>query len=188
MNSGPIPLLGICAWGSDTGKTTLLTGLIPALALQGYRASVIKHAHHAFDIDHPGKDTYRIRAAGAVQTLIGSRQRWALMTELSHVAPDRQEPDLAELLAQLDPGLADIVLVEGFKQAPIPKIEVYRPDLGRPLLADDDPYIIAIASDAHVDTLLPVLNLNEPAQIASFIIARYGRDKTSRTDSSRSSP
>lgn len=179
IGSGSIPLLGICAWGSDTGKTTLLTGLIPALAAQGRRVSVIKHAHHAFDIDHPGKDTYRIRAAGAVQTLIGSRQRWALMTELSHIDPDRQEPDLAELLAQLDPDIADIVLVEGFKQAPIPKIEVYRPSLGRPLLADSDPGIIAIASDGTVDTHLPVLNLNDPAEIASFITARYGSVKIS---------
>lgn len=178
LEFSPVPLLGICASGSNIGKTTLLTALIPALAGRGCRVSVVKHAHHAFDIDHPGKDTYRIRAAGAVQTLIGSRQRWALMTELSHIAPEQQEPDLAELLAQLNPGLIDLVLVEGFKHAPIPKIEVFRPDLDRPLLATHDHAIIAIAADGAVDTPLPLLNLNAPDEVADFIMARFNLGKT----------
>lgn len=169
VTRGAIPLLGICASSSGMGKTTLLTGLIPALSALGHKVSVIKHAHHTFDIDHPGKDTYRIRAAGAAQTLIGSRQRWALMTELSQANNARQEPDLAELLAQLDPAMADIVLVEGFKHEPIPKIEVYRPVLDRPLLAAHDRSIIAVAADSAVDTLLPVLDLNDPAAIARFV-------------------
>jgi len=163
------PVLGICAHGSGTGKTTLLTQLIPALAAAGLKVSFIKHAHHAFDIDHPGKDTFRIRESGAVQTLIGSRHRWALMTELSHIAPDRQEPDLAELLTHLDASIVDLVLVEGFKQEPIPKIEVYRPSMGRPLLAASDPHIIAVAADGVVDTPLPVLDLNNAGDIATFV-------------------
>ena len=169
MITSPIPLLGFCAWGSNTGKTTLLTQLIPALALRGLRVSVIKHAHHAFDIDHPGKDSYRIRESGAVQTLLGSSKRWALMTELSHIDPARQEPDLAELLTHMDYSLADIILVEGFRQEAIPKIEVYRLSLDRPLLANTDPHVIAVASDGHVPTRLPVLDLNAPLAIAEFV-------------------
>ncbi|OIQ80142.1 molybdopterin-guanine dinucleotide biosynthesis adapter protein [mine drainage metagenome] len=171
IGPGRIPLLGICASGSGIGKTTLLTALIPALAAQGFRVSVVKHAHHAFDIDHPGKDSYRIRESGAVQTLIGSRLRWALMTELSRLAPDQPEPDLEQLLMQMDTSLVDMILVEGFKQAPIPKIEVYRPSLGKPLLAEHDANIIAIAADGIVQTSLPVLDLNDPAAIARFVIS-----------------
>jgi molybdopterin-guanine dinucleotide biosynthesis protein B len=168
--SAPIPLLGFCAWGSGVGKTTLLTHLIPALSVQGLRISVVKHAHHSFDIDHPGKDSYRIRKSGAVQTLLGSRERWALMTELSHIEPAQPEPDLAALLTHMDTSIADIILVEGFKQAPIPKIEVYRPSLGNPLLAERDPHVIAVASDGPAPTDLPVLNLNDPAAIAGFVL------------------
>jgi molybdopterin-guanine dinucleotide biosynthesis protein B len=162
-------VLGICASGSGIGKTTLLTQLVPALAARGLKVSFIKHAHHAFDIDHPGKDTYRIRESGAVQTLIGSRHRWALMTELSHTDPDRQEPDLAELLPHIDTSIVDLILVEGFKQEPIPKIEVYRPSVGAPLLAASDPTIVAVASDGNVNTLLPVLDLNNADDIAMFV-------------------
>jgi len=160
-----IPLLGICAYGSGCGKTTLLTSLIPALQERGIRTSIIKHAHHSFDIDHPGKDSYRLRAAGAVQTLLGSSKRWALMTEFA----DEREPQLDELAALLDPSLADLVLVEGFKQARIPKIEVHRPSLGLPLLAQHDPLIIAIASDAAIDTRLPVIDLNNASEVAAFV-------------------
>lgn len=160
-----IPLLGICAYGSGCGKTTLLTQLIPALQELGIRVSIIKHAHHSFDIDHPGKDSYRLREAGAVQTLLGSSKRWALMTEFAH----EREPQLEELAAQLDPALADLVLVEGFKQAHIPKIEVHRPNLGHPLLALQDPMIIAIATDAPIDTRLPVLDLNNASEVAAFV-------------------
>lgn len=162
-----IPLLGFCASTSGMGKTTLLTRLIPQLTDRGLRVSIIKHAHHSFDVDHPGKDSYRLRAAGAVQTLLGSRRRWALMTEL---APIAGEPDLATLAAKLDPGLADIVLVEGFKGATIPKIEIHRPALGAPLLAASDSGIIAVASNAPVATTLPLLDLDDPAAIADFVI------------------
>jgi molybdopterin-guanine dinucleotide biosynthesis protein B len=160
-----IPLLGICAYGSGCGKTTLLTRLIPALQNRGIRISIIKHAHHSFDIDHPGKDSYRLREAGAVQTLLGSSKRWALMTEFTH----EREPQLEELAAQLDPAMADLVLVEGFKQARIPKIEVHRPILSHPLLAQHDPLIIAIAADAPINTPLPVLNLNDANEVAAFV-------------------
>ncbi len=161
------PLLGICAASSNTGKTTLLIGLIPALLRAGCRVSVIKHAHHRFDIDHPGKDTYRIREAGAVQTLIGSRQRWALMTELDGTA---EEPDLATLATQLDPTAADLVLVEGFRHERIPKLEVFRPSMQQPLLADNDPDIIAVASDEAFQHRLPVLPLNDHDSIARFLL------------------
>jgi len=179
MTASHTPLLGICASGSGIGKTTLLTRLVPALALLGCKVSVIKHAHHGFDIDRPGKDTYRIREAGAVQTLIGSRQRWALMTELSHIEPARDEPDLAELVAQLDHALVDIVLVEGFKHEPIPRIEVFRPSLKRDLLAQHDPHIIAIATDEPFASALPLLDLNDPAMVARFIVDRFISKPTS---------
>ncbi len=160
-----LPIIGICAAGSNAGKTTLITQLIPELAKLGLRVSVIKHAHHQFDIDHKGKDSYQIREAGAVQTLIASNKRWALMTELA------QEPDLADLLAKLDNRYADLVLVEGFKQADIPKIEVHRPSLNMPLLALQDANIVAVASDAKLNlTRIPILDLNNIAAIAAFLI------------------
>lgn len=171
MIRSDVPMLGFCAWGSGVGKTTLLTSLIPVLLLHGLRISVIKHAHHTFDIDHPGKDSYRLRESGAVQTLLGSRQRWALMTELSHVEPQRQEPRLAELLTHMDTSLADLILVEGFKQEAIPKIEVYRPSLDHPLLADQDPQVIAVAADGAAPTKLPVLDLNDPVAIGEFVVS-----------------
>lgn len=166
-----VPLLGFCSAGSGAGKTTLLASLIPVLTQHGLRISAIKHAHHAFDIDYPGKDSYRLREAGAVQTLLGSRHRWALMTELARTDNTEQpEPTLAQLLAHIDTSLADLVVVEGFKSAFIPKIEVYRAALNMPLLADDDANIIAIASDAPVASTLPVLDLNNAPVIAQFIM------------------
>ena len=161
----PLPIIGICAAGSNAGKTTLITQLIPELAKLGLRVSVIKHAHHQFDIDHKGKDSYQIREAGAVQTLIASNKRWALMTELA------QEPDLDDLIAKFDNRYADLILVEGFKQANIAKIEVHRPSLNMPLLATQDSNIVAVASDAALElTHIPVLDLNNIAEIAAFII------------------
>ena len=166
-----VPLLGFCAYGSGIGKTTLLTSLIPVLTAHGLRISVIKHAHHSFDIDHPGKDSFRLRESGAVQMLLGSRHRWALMTELSRINNGReQEPALADLLPHIDSTLADLIVVEGFKHEAIPKIEIYRPNLNKPLLANNDGNVIAIASDGAVDTKLPVLDLNNPQQIAQFIL------------------
>lgn len=174
------PLLGFCAWGSGVGKTTLLTSVIPILVLHGLKISVIKHAHHTFDIDHPGKDSYRLRESGAVQMLLGSKKRWALMTELSRIGPEASEPGLEELLPHVDGSLVDLIVVEGFKSAPIPKIEVFRPSLGNPLLADTDPHVVAIAADGAVQCSLPVLNLNDPVMIADFIVAWLQRQPLSR--------
>ncbi len=165
-----IPVIGICAAGSNAGKTTLITQLIPELAARGVRVSVIKHAHHKFDIDHPGKDSYNIREAGAVQTLVASSKRIALMTELSRVDGNSDELNLADLISQINPNYADLILVEGFKLANIPKIEVHRPSLNMPLLALTTTETIAIASDEEIKCHLPVLNLNKIAEIANFII------------------
>jgi molybdopterin-guanine dinucleotide biosynthesis protein B len=165
-----IPVLGFCAWGSGTGKTTLLTALIPLLILHGIRLSVVKHAHHSFDIDHPGKDSYRLREAGAVQMMLGSRNRWALITERSRTDEGASEVGLFDLLLHMETRQVDMILVEGFKQEAIPKIEVFRPSLGRPLLADTDPHVIAIAADGPLNIRLPVLDLNDPAAIADFVL------------------
>jgi len=165
-----LPVLGIVAAGSNAGKTTVITQLLPALAKQGIRVSVIKHAHHQFDIDHPGKDSYNIREAGAVQTLVASGKRWALMTEMQCTPDYENEADLTSLLAQLDTRYADLILVEGFKQAQIPKIEVHRPSLGLPLLADKDANIIAIASDEAISCSKPQLALNDTAALCTFIM------------------
>jgi len=167
--SNPLPVLGFCAACSGMGKTTLLTKLIPALTARSIRISIIKHAHHQFDIDQPGKDSYRLREAGATQTLVASNKRWALMTELQPVPDSNNEPDLQALLLNIDTSMADLILVEGFKHASIPKIEVYRPSLAAPLLAVKDPDIIAVASDMAVETTLPLLDLNNPSAIADFI-------------------
>lgn len=175
-----IPVIGICAAGSNAGKTTLITQLIPALAQQQIRTSVIKHAHHRFDIDHPGKDSYQIREAGAVQTLVASNVRWALMTERQRTKNQAKELDLTALLAQIDISFADLILVEGFKSATIPKIEVYRSTMGLPLLAPTDPYIIAVAADLAVEVVVPVLNLNAISTITAFIMQHIQRYKPSR--------
>jgi molybdopterin-guanine dinucleotide biosynthesis protein B len=164
------PLLGFCAHGSGAGKTTLLTNLIPMLVEAGLRISVIKHTHHDFDIDQPGKDSYRLRESGAGQVLLGSRARWALMTTgISRKEGKVLEPGLQELLPHIDASLADLIVIEGFKQAPIPKIEVYRPTLGKPLLAERDEYIIAVATDGMVETALPLLDLNDTTKISEFV-------------------
>lgn len=170
-----IPVLGFCAHSSGIGKTTLLTQLIPALIAQGLRISVIKHAHHNFDIDHEGKDSFRLREAGAVQMMIGSSQRWALMTELSRTPHAENEPNLAHLLAQMDASLTDLVLAEGFKHEAIPKIEVHRAALAKPLLAKDDAHIIAIATDTPLSINKPQINLNNIDEIAVFIKKWLGK-------------
>jgi molybdopterin-guanine dinucleotide biosynthesis protein B len=164
-----IPVLGFCAHSSGIGKTTLLTLLIPALVAQGLRISVIKHAHHSFDIDQAGKDSYRLREAGAVQMMIGSKERWALMTELSRTPHAEDEPSLSLLLSQMDTSLSDLVLAEGFKHEAIPKIEVHRAEMGTPLLADEDANIIAVATDELVNTTKPQIDLNDIPAVASFI-------------------
>ena len=160
-----LPVLGFCGF-SGAGKTTLLTKLIPALKAQGIRASVIKHAHHAFDIDQPGKDSYKLREAGSAQILIASSQRWALMTETPTM---EREPDLKYLLTKIDSDLADIVLVEGFKHEAIPKIEVYRAALNRPLLSAEDPNIIAVASDTVLAIKQQQIDLNDIDAMVGFV-------------------
>lgn len=156
-------VLGLAGW-SGSGKTTLARKLIPALLSRGYRVSTIKHAHHNFDIDTPGKDSYEHREAGATEVLVSSAKRWALIHELR----EESEPTIAELLAKLAP--ADLVLVEGFKKENHDKLEVFRRDLGKPLLAAEDPAIVAVLSDGQVpETDKPVLPLNDISAIADFV-------------------
>ena len=134
-------IIGLAGW-SGSGKTTLLTKLIPRLIARGLAVSTVKHAHHGFDVDQPGKDSHSHRVAGATEVLVGSATRWALVHELRGAA----EPTLGELLAKLAP--VDLVIVEGYKREPHPKLEVHRPSLGKPLIHPDDPAIVAVASDA----------------------------------------
>jgi molybdopterin-guanine dinucleotide biosynthesis protein B len=158
-------LIGLAGW-SGAGKTTLMTRLIPALAARGVAVSTLKHAHHAFDIDQPGKDSYAHRSAGARQVLVASAHRWALMSELRG-AP---EPRLSALLGKLDP--VGLVIVEGFKRDSHPKIEVHRGANGKPWLHPDDPFIAAIASDvAPPDARLPRVHLDDVAAIADLLLA-----------------
>ncbi len=161
-----IPILGFVAF-SGTGKTTLLKKLIPLLSQKGIRVGMIKHAHHEFDIDKPGKDSYELRKAGATQMLVASSQRWALMVE----TPAQSDAVLSDLVAQLDHSQLDLILVEGFKHETYPKIELHRPSLGHPVLCQDDPNIIAFACDTPPTTqiTIPVLDINTPASIADFI-------------------
>lgn len=168
-------VIGFAAW-SGTGKTTLLEAVVARLRARGLKLAVIKHAHHDFDIDHPGKDSHRLRQAGAQQVMVASCRRWALITEHGDSHP---EPCLAELLPQLDTARLDFVLVEGFKHEPIPKIELHRPVLGKPLLYPDDPQVIAIATDGPLPAVpgLPRLDLNDADAVCDFLIeyrARHG--------------
>ena len=158
-------VIGLSGW-SGAGKTTLLTRVIPLLREQGLRVSVIKHAHHEFDIDVPGKDSWRHRQAGAEEVLVSSANRWALMHELR----DAPEPSFEELVRRMSP--VDLLLVEGFKRHPHPKIEVYRSSLGKPHLHPEDPFVVAIASDEKLPELpLPCLPLSDAGAVASFILA-----------------
>ena len=157
-------VMGFVGW-SGGGKTTLLARLIPVLVARGLRVSRIKHAHHDFDIDHPGKDSHTHRVSGATEVLVGSARRWALIHELR----DETEPTPEALLAHLSP--VDLVLIEGFKWHPHPKIEVHRPSTAKALLQPHDPHIIAVASDAALDLPVPVLPLDDIAGIARFVLA-----------------
>lgn len=157
-------VFGIAGY-SGSGKTTLLEKLIPQLTGRGLKVSVIKHAHHGFDIDRPGKDSYRHREAGASEVLLSCNERWALM----HERRADSDVTLNELLDRLAP--CDLVLIEGFKQEPVPKLEVYRPENGKPPLFPERDDIVAVATDAEIVTTLPKLPLNDMAAIASFIIA-----------------
>jgi molybdopterin-guanine dinucleotide biosynthesis adapter protein len=161
-------VFGFAGW-SGAGKTTLIRQVIARLTGQGLRVATVKHAHHDFDIDHPGKDSWEHRKAGAAEVLVVSDTRWALMHELNGMP----EPSLADLLAKLAP--ADIVLVEGFKRSPIAKLEVFRVANDKPPLHPGDPSIIAIAADiAFPDAGRPVLPLDDVAAIAEFIRAHAG--------------
>ena len=157
-------LFGIAGW-SGSGKTTLVTALLPLLTGRGLRVSTIKHAHHGFDVDQPGKDSYEHRIAGAAEVLVTSSNRWALM----HENRGDPEPTLAELLPRLSP--VDLVLIEGFKKESFDKLEVYRRATGKTLLQRDDPGVVAVASDTPLDNLsVPLLDLDDVAGIASFIV------------------
>ncbi len=154
---------------SGSGKTTLVTRLIPALVRRGLRVSTMKHAHHAFDVDKPGKDSYQHRAAGATEVMIGSGKRWALMHELREEA----EPDSASLMQHMTP--VDLLIIEGWKKEGHEKIEIHRPAHGKPLIQPDDPRIVAVACDEDLPGLpVPRLDLNDIAAIADFIVAHCG--------------
>ena len=168
-------VFGLAGW-SGSGKTTLVTRLLPALIGRGVSVSTVKHAHHAFDVDQPGKDSHRHREAGATEVMVSSENRWALMHELRGEA----EPALEELLRPMSP--VDLVIVEGFKRAAIPKLEIYRAALGKPLLAPADSDIVAIASDLPIAGIgkLPRFALDDAGAIADFIIAHLrlkGQDR-----------
>ena len=164
-----VPMVGFAGY-RGSGKTTLVSGVVRALAAGGVRVAAVKHAHHSFDIDRPGKDSYELRRAGAVQTLVGSRRRWALVTEtdLPH------EPTLRELVDRLDLRQVDVVLVEGFKHSETPKIAIAREE-GFPIV--DDPFVVAIATPGAAAVrgarALPCLDLDRPDLVARFISERF---------------
>jgi molybdopterin-guanine dinucleotide biosynthesis adapter protein len=155
-------VIGLAGW-SGAGKTTLLSRVIPHLLGQGLRVSVIKHAHHEFDVDVPGKDSWVHRQSGATEVLVSSSRRWALMHELRGAG----EPRVAELLAKMSP--VDLVIVEGFKREPLRKIEVHRAANNKPLLFPDDPGIVGIATDAAIETGLPTAHLDDVASVAAMM-------------------
>ena len=170
----PVPILGFVAY-SGTGKTTLLTKIIPLLKAENIRLGIIKHAHHGFDIDHPGKDSYKLRKSGADRMLIASRKRWALMVENSTNEP---EPSLQVLIDQIDANSLDLILVEGFKHESYPKIELHRIEFNKDYLYPDDPSIIAIATDADLESTnqkhtLTQLDINNPSLIVKYICDNF---------------
>ena len=160
-------IFGLAGW-SGSGKTTLMEKLIPAIVARGFRVSTVKHAHHTFDIDTPGKDSHRHRSAGATEVMIGSSRRWALIHELR----DTPEPSLDSLLTKLTP--VDIVLVEGFKRYPHAKLEIHRSANGKPWLHPDDPGVVAVASDTAPPADLPHFHLDDVDAIAAFVLAHVG--------------
>ena len=155
-------VIGLAGW-SGAGKTTLLARIIPHFLQEGLRVSVIKHAHHSFDVDVPGKDSWVHRQSGATEVLVSSGKRWALMHELRG-AP---EPRLPELLKRMSP--VELVIVEGFKSEPHRKIEVHRTANGKAMLFPDDPAIVGIATDAALETALPVVHLDDIPAIAAMM-------------------
>jgi molybdopterin-guanine dinucleotide biosynthesis protein B len=161
-------LFGVVGY-SGSGKTTLLVRLIPELVRRGITVSTMKHAHHGFDVDQPGKDSYEHRRAGASEVLVSSARRWALM----HESRDEPEPGPEQLAAHMTP--VDLLLIEGFKREPHEKLEVWRAETGKPLLALEDRSIVAVASDGPVPGVtLPVLDLDDLGAIADFILRHCG--------------
>jgi molybdopterin-guanine dinucleotide biosynthesis protein B len=160
-------IFGLAGW-SGSGKTTLLATLIPEFVARGLTVSSIKHAHHEFDIDRPGKDSWRHRQAGAHEVMVASSRRWALMHELR----DAAEPPFEELVAKMSP--VDLLLVEGWKRHAHPKLEVHRPSLGKALLYPEDPDIVAIASDEPIAAPIPLLPVADAAAVADFILDHLG--------------
>ena len=170
MHNALIPILGFAAY-SGTGKTTLLTKLIPLLKQQGLYLGLIKHSHHSFEIDKPGKDSFRLRAAGASPVMLVSRHRRAVITEIEN----DEEPLLDDQLKLFDQTGLDLILVEGFKSENFPKIEIHRPELKKPLLYPKDSSVIAIATDVKIPVPNNLINLdlNNPPIIADFIINEF---------------
>lgn len=160
-------IYGVVGW-KNAGKTGLMERLVTEITGRGHTVSTVKHAHHSFDVDHPGKDSYRHRAAGATEVLLASRNRFALMHELK----DEDEPPLEVLLAKLAP--VDLVLVEGYKRDGHPKVEAHRTEPGNPLIAPGDPSVRAVAADCAVDVAVPVFDLNDTGAIADFILSEVG--------------
>lgn len=160
-------IFGFAGW-SGSGKTTLIEKLIPVFTARGHKVSLIKHAHHSFDVDQPGKDSYRHRHAGCSEVLVTSSKRWVLMHELRGLP----EPGFAELVGRISP--CDLLLVEGFKREKLPKLEVYRASVGESLLHPQDPSIVAIASDRKIDTGLPLFELDDVPAIANFVLRHTG--------------
>jgi len=159
-------IIGLAGW-SGAGKTTLIAKLIPGILGRGLRVSTLKHAHHAFDVDRPGKDSYEHRMAGATEVLVVSEKRFALMHELRGEA----EPRLADLLAKLAP--VDLVIIEGWKREPHPKLEVFRASVGKPLIHPDDPHVVAIASDVPLpNAKVPRVSLDDTVAIIDILLAR----------------
>ncbi len=167
-------IFGLVGW-SGSGKTTLAVKLIPELVRRGLSVSTFKHAHHGFDVDRPGKDSYEHRAAGATEVMISSANRFALMHELRG-AP---EPTVEDLVARMSP--VDLLLIEGYKNHAHDKLEIHRPSLGKPLLAASDPRVVAVASDALIAELaVPRLDLGDVAGIADFVVAHCGLARAAR--------
>lgn len=160
-------LYGVVGW-KNAGKTGLMERLVAEITGRGFTVSTVKHAHHTFDVDHPGKDSYRHRRAGASEVLLASRNRIALMEELR----GQPEPPLADLLTRLKP--VDLVLIEGYKRDSHPKVEAHRAETGNPLIAPDDPTVRAVASDTPMPLDRPVFDLNDTVAIADFILAEVG--------------
>jgi len=163
-------IIGIAGF-SGSGKTTLIEKVIPLLVREGLRVSLIKHAHHEFDVDQPGKDSYRHRHAGCAEVLVSSSKRWALIHELRGA----EEPPLREQLKHLSP--CDLVIVEGYKSEPIPKIEVHRRSGRTPLLYPEDANVVAVATDEPLDTQLPQLDVDDAQAVARFIVQHLGLDR-----------